>query len=87
MDTTQLLLTIVLSLTTILLVIVGVQLIFVLRELKTTLHNVNKIIEGFETMGTGLHHGVSEVVGFLNGFKAIVKTVELAKLKKNEKNK
>ena len=73
MDPTQLLLTIVLTLTTILLIIVGIQLIFVLREVRKTLRNINAIVEGFENVSVGLEHGLTEVVGFVNGFKTILK--------------
>lgn len=87
-DTTQLLLTIVLSLTTFLLIFVGVQLIFVLRELRTTLKKINTIAESFENIGVGLDHGFAEVVGFINGVKTILKVVEnVSAHKKNEKTK
>lgn len=87
MDTTQLLLTIVLSLSTILLVFIGVQLIFVLRDLRKTLNNVNKIIEGFDSLGVGLQSGLSELTGFLNGFKTFTKVFDLFINKKNEKTR
>ena len=47
MDTTQLLLTIVLSLTGLLVVIVGVHLIFVLRDIRKTLKKANKLLDEF----------------------------------------
>ena len=84
-DTTQLLLTIVLTLTTLLLIFVGVQLIFVLREFRATLKRVNTIIDGFENIGVGLDHGLAEVLGFINGIKTILKVVETVKQKKHEK--
>ena len=87
MDTTQLLLTIILSLTTLLLVVVGIQLIFVLREVRRTLMNVNRIVNGFDSFGSGLDHGLQEVVGFLNGFKTIMKIVESLPINKHDKNK
>ncbi|NTU73070.1 hypothetical protein HGB07_02750 [Candidatus Roizmanbacteria bacterium] len=87
MDTTQLLLIIVLSLTTILLILVGVQLFLVLRDIRATLVRVNRIIEGFENMGVGLDHGIGEVIGFVNGFKTLLKTFDLINHKKHEKSK
>lgn len=85
MDTTQILLLIILSLSTIFLTIIGVQLIIVLKELKTTLQSVNKIVKGFDSLGVGLQHGVGEVTGFINGFKTIMKIVDLWGKKKNDK--
>ncbi len=87
MDTTQLLLTIILSLTTVLLIVVGVQLIFVLRELRALMRNVNKVVEGFESLGVGLDHGLTEVVGFVNGFKSLMRVIETVNPKKHEKSK
>ena len=87
MDTTQLLLTIVLSITTVLLVIIGIQLIFLLKELRATLKRTNKIIDGFDSLGVGLDHGLTEVVGFFNGFKTIIKAFELIHSKKNDKTR
>ncbi|MFA9289212.1 MAG: hypothetical protein ACEQSA_05030 [Weeksellaceae bacterium] len=85
MDTTQVLLLIILSLSTIFLTVIGIQLIIVLKELKTTLQSVNKIVKGFDTLGVGLQHGVGEVTGFINGFKTIMKIVDLWGKKKNDK--
>lgn len=85
MDSTQLLLTIVLSLSTILLIVIGLQLIFLLKELRQAIKNANKIIEGFESVGVGLEHGLAEVGGFINGFKALLKIIEHTHKKKNEK--
>ena len=86
MDTIQILLLVVLSLSTIFLTVVGIQLVIVLREMSQALKNVNKIIQGFDTVGTGLNHGIGEVVGFINGFKTILKVVDITR-KKNDNTK
>jgi hypothetical protein len=87
MDTTQLLLTIVLTVSTVFGVIIGVQLIIILKELRKTIKAINTVIDGFETVGSGLEHGFAEIVGFFHGFKNIVKVIDLITAKKNEKNK
>lgn len=87
MDTTQLLLTIVLTISTVFLIIIGVQLILILKELRVSLKKINLIIEGFESAGLGLEHGLAEVVGFFNGFKSILKIFDFIGNKKNEKSK
>lgn len=88
MDTTQLLLIIVLSISCILLCIIGIQIIFVLKEFRSTLKRVNNVVDGFESLGVGLDHGLSEVVGFLNGFKSIAKALEIVhQHKKNDKSR
>jgi len=85
MDTTQLLLTIILSLSTILLVIVGLQLVFVLIELRKILRKINQVIEGFERVGTSLEHGFEEVIGFFSGFKVLLKIFDLFEKKNGKK--
>lgn len=85
MNNVQILLLIVLSLTTIFLTIISIQLIIVLNKLQKTLTEVNKIIAGFESVGVGLQHGIGEVTGFINGFKTIMKIVDISSKKKNDK--
>jgi len=87
MDTTQLLLTIVLSVTTILLIFIGIQLIFVLKEIRTILKKANDIVKGFEKVGLSVEHGLSEAFGFVTSFKSIFKIIELINAKKNGKTK
>ncbi len=83
MDTIQILLIIVLSISTVLLTVVGIQLFLVLNALRKSIQNVNKIINGFDAIGIGLKHGLGEATGFINGFKTILKIVDLYK-KKND---
>jgi hypothetical protein len=85
MDTMQILLIITLGTTTIFSVIIGIQLILVLKELKQTLTTINKVTTGFESIGVGLEKGFEEVSGFMNGFKALFKLFELIAPKKNDK--
>ncbi len=87
MDPTQLLLSVVLTVTTILLIVVGIQLVFVLREIRKTLRKVNEIVDGFEKMGVSLEHSFSEMTGFLSGIKTLFKIVDLLHAKKNAKSK
>ena len=85
MDTMQVLLIITLGTTTVFSVVIGIQLVLVLKELKKTLATVNKITNGFESIGVGLEKGFEEVSGFMNGFKALFKLFELISPKKNDK--
>ncbi|MBI4973426.1 hypothetical protein HZC27_02325 [Candidatus Roizmanbacteria bacterium] len=87
MDTTQILLIVTLGTTTVFSVIIGIQLIQVLFELKKTLATINKITEGFEAVGLNLEHGFGEIVGFVNGFKTILKVFEIFTHKKNVQDK
>ena len=87
MDTIQILLLIVLVISTIFLTVVGIQLALVLFELRRTLANVNKVVKGFDEIGTGLKHGIGEATGFINGFKTILKVIDVYKNTGNDKQK
>jgi uncharacterized protein YoxC len=87
MDTTQILLIVTLGTMTVFSVIIGIQLIQVLNELKKTLKTVNKVVDGFEAVGLNLEHGFSEIVGFVNGIKTIFRVFEVFGNKKNDKTK
>jgi uncharacterized protein YoxC len=85
MDSTQLLLTIILTVSTILAIIIGIQLIFVLKELRRALLNINKIVSGLESVGVGIEHEFSEVLGFVKGLRNVFKIIDNLNHKKNEK--
>ncbi|MFZ2026307.1 MAG: hypothetical protein WAV30_03420 [Microgenomates group bacterium] len=85
MDTMQILLIITLGTTTVFSVVVGIQLILVLKEFKKTLQTINKITTGFESIGVGIEKGFEEISGFMNGFKALFKLFEIISPKRNDK--
>lgn len=86
-DTTQVLLVASITVMTIILTIIGVQLIFVLRDLRRLLGKFNIIIDEVERVGTNMGNSFSEITGFVSGFKKIMFLVDLlAKKKKAKKN-
>ncbi len=87
MDTIQILLLIVLIISTIFLTVVGIQLTLVLFELRKTISSVNKIIKGFDSIGVGLKHGIGEATGFINGFKTVMKVIDVYKDATHDKPK
>lgn len=87
MDTTQLLLTVVLTVTTVLLIVVGVQLILILREARRLMRRVNTVIDSFEQAGSSLTHGLGELQGFMGGLKTVFKVVDLLHTRKNGRAK
>ncbi|OGK15370.1 hypothetical protein A2774_03505 [Candidatus Roizmanbacteria bacterium RIFCSPHIGHO2_01_FULL_39_12c] len=87
MDTTQLLLTIVLTVTTVLLVAVGIQLIFILKEIRKTFSKINQIVENFEKVGMSVQHSFSEISGFVSGLKSVFKVIDFIHTKKSGKPK
>lgn len=62
MDLTQLLLIISLVVTSIFLVLVGLNLIFLLVELKKAVKKINSISDAFEKFGQGIESGVKDAI-------------------------
>ena len=72
---------------TVLLTIIGVQLIFVLRDLRKLLTRANNIMDEFEKIGGGLSQGYSEISSFVTGIGKLFQVVELVtKSKKKDKH-
>lgn len=84
MDATQILISITLVVTTVFLIIIGIQAVRVLQELRGILQKANTIVEGFERMGTGIETGFNEVAGFVGGLKSVFKVLEIFQKRKNE---
>ena len=86
-DTTQLLLIAAITVMTVILTIIGIQLIFVLRDVRAVLAKFNTIAEEFEKIGLDVGHGYSELMGFVSGFKKLFFVINLlSKKKKHKKN-
>ncbi|HLL60300.1 MAG TPA: hypothetical protein VK338_01155 [Candidatus Nitrosocosmicus sp.] len=82
-DTTQILLISAVTIMTIILTIVGIQLIFILRDVRILLTKVNNMVHDFEKLGSNFTHGYSEVLGFFSGVKNIFHLIDtLSKHKK-----
>lgn len=77
MDPIQILLIITLVLSTFFLTIIGIQLFITLRSAQKTLSKIDKVITGFESAGIGLEKGLTETVGFMNGFKTVIKALTI----------
>lgn len=87
MDSIQILLVIILVISTVFVTIVGIQLVLVLVETRKILKSINKVTKGFDEIGQGLVHGLGEATGFLNGFKTVMKVIDVYKDVKSEKSK
>lgn len=76
MDPTQILLFVVVSVLTILLVAVGVQVFFILREAKKALQRANQILEDASFVTGSLTRPVTGLAGFLEGVRGIKDLVD-----------
>lgn len=76
METTQILLFAVITVLTLLLVGVGVQVFFILRNLQKTLNKVNKILEDANLLTTSVTRPISGMVNFVEGLKNLKHLVD-----------
>ncbi len=85
-DISQVLIASAITIMTVVLVVVGINLIIFLRSLSKTIARVNSIIDELEKIGMHVGHGMGEIVGFVSGIKGFFKIVDLlSKKKKNDK--
>ncbi len=72
---------------TVILTIVGVQLIFILKDARILLQRINSIVEEFEKIGLSMGQGYSEILHFVSGFKKVFYFMDLlSKKRKHKKN-
>lgn len=69
MDTTQVLLTTVILVLTVMLVVIGVQTAFVLRELRGTVERINKVLDDAGEVSGNLKRFLTSPASWLAGFK------------------
>lgn len=84
MDTTQILLTVVISVLTILLTVIGIQVALILGEFRKSIIKVNKIIDDAGTVTGGISHTVSGMGGIVDGLKAGLSVVHWFDRKKSK---
>ncbi len=84
MDTTQLLLTVVVTVLTALLAIIGVQVVFILAEMRKTIEKINKIIDDTGQVTGGLSRSVTGMTGMFEGIKTGLNLVNLFGRKKGK---
>ena len=85
MDVTQILLTAAITVMTVILTIIGIQLIVVLREARTLLGRVNTITSELEKIGTNFGQGYSDIIGFFSGLKSVFHILNMVTKKKHKK--
>lgn len=55
---------------TILLVILGIQVYYILQEIKTSLQKVNKMLDDASAVTGTVSEGITSMSGFINGIKS-----------------
>lgn len=87
-DNIQIILITAVTVITIILTIVGIQLFFVLREARKFLRRLNLVSNELEKIGLSISHGYTEIIGFFYGLKSLTKILDfLSKKKENDYSK
>lgn len=84
-DTVQAVLLFVIVLLTILFVVLGIQVFYILKDLRQTLKKTNNILENVETLSNGVSGSLSSFTDMLGGAStlgSIVKVLSLFRKKK-----
>lgn len=85
LDTTQIILITALTITTIILSIIGIQVFLVLREIRNIMTRIRNAVDSFEKVGISLGSGYSELLGFISGFRNIFNLFKVLSERKNRK--
>lgn len=83
-DVVQGVLLFVIVLLTVLLVVLGVQVFFILKELRTTLDRANKVLENTEVITESVSEPMSFLSGLLTGTKSLSTLAKILGTKKKK---
>lgn len=84
MDTTQVLLIIVVTVLTVLLAVIGVQVVFILAEIRKSLEKFNKIIDDAGAVTRGISRSLTGMGGIVEGLKTGLSIVNIFGKKKDK---
>ncbi len=84
MDVTQILLIVVVVVMTILLVVIGIQVIFILKEIRRSLQKANKMLDDATSVTSSLSKTVTGATGLVEGIKTGLSLVHMFGKKKDE---
>ena len=84
---TQVILVVVITTLTILLTFIGIQVVYILKDLRETLQKVNKIVAQAEALTTAISKPITGISSLIEGIQSSLKIAELlGYVKKNAKN-
>lgn len=87
MDATQLTIIIISFILTVLLVILGIQFWFILKEIRISLQKMNKMLDDAGKVSGAVSEGVIGMSGFINGLKTGISAItSLIQHKREEKH-
>lgn len=84
MDPTQILLATTVTVLTVLLVVLGIQVFFILKEAKRTLDKINKILDNANLISDSVARPIVGFSNFLEGIKSFSNLVEMVMNRKED---
>ena len=75
MDTTQLTIILISIALAILIIVLGVQVWFILKEIRTSLQKMNKMLDDAGKVSGAVSEGVVGMSGFMNGLKTGISAI------------
>ncbi len=84
-DTVQAVLLFVIVLLTILFVVLGIQVFYILKDLRETLKRTNNILEDVENVSDGVNRSLSSFSGMFSNASAVGSVVRILSLFKKRK--
>lgn len=85
-ETAQILLVSVITTLTIILSLVGIQLVFVLKELKKSIEKANLILDDTQSLTSKVSHSTDSLSGMVSGIKAGLSLLGMFKHHKEEED-
>lgn len=85
MDSTQLLLLIVILILTVFLIVIGIQVFFILRELKVTLTKLNKVLSDAGEISEKVKHPATIIEAIGKGLKLSLNLINSVKKRTKDK--
>ena len=84
MDTTQLTIILISIALAILIIVLGVQMWFILREVRSSFHKMNKMLDDVGKVSGAVSEGIVGMSGFMNGLKTGISAITTLLHKKEE---
>lgn len=84
-DTSQILIVAAITVMTVLVTVLGIQLIFIFRDLRQILKRVNTFTSELEKVGINLSGSYTEIIGFVGSIKRLMSIIDYASERKKSK--
>lgn len=85
-DPTQILIIVIVSSLTILLIVIGIQIVFILQEVRKSFQKINKMLDDAAVVTGTFSKSVTNLSGFTSGLSGFLQFFRIFTRKKEEKD-